>query len=87
VDWEYPEPGQQAIDYIQLLGALRTYLPAPRYLVSTALPAGEWCLNRYDLGQLALKIDLLNLMAYDFCGNWGNPIVSGHHGMLPRGFI
>jgi chitinase len=80
VDWEYPDPGQQATDYTLLMAAVRAYLPSPRYLVSTALPAAEWCLNRFDLRQLASSIDLLNLMAYDFTGNWGDQIVSGHHG-------
>lgn len=82
VDWEYPEVGRQSWDFIQLLSAIRTYFPSPRYLVTTALPAGEWCLNRFDLPQLASKLDFLNLMGYDFTGNWGSPIMSGHHGIF-----
>ena len=80
MDWEYPEPGQQANDYQLLLVALRAYFPSPRYVVTTALPAAEWCLNRFDLRQIGTAVDLLNLMAYDFTGNWGSPIVSGHQG-------
>lgn len=83
MDWEYPEAGQQATDFVLLLVALRAYFPSPRYLVTTALPAAEWCLSRFDLVQVAATVDLLNLMAYDFTGNWGNPIVSGHHGEGP----
>lgn len=81
VDWEYPEFGRQSLDFIHLLTVVRTYFPTPRYLVTTALPAGEWCLNRFDLPQLASKLDFLNLMGYDFTGNWGAPIMSGHHGI------
>lgn len=87
VDWEYPEPGMEANNYILLLASLRAYLPAPQYIISVALPAGEWCLDRFDLTQLALNIDLLNLMAYDFCGNWGNPIISGHQGRLTNAYM
>lgn len=65
-----------------LTATLREFFPGPRYLLTTALPAADWCLGRFDLQQLATTLDLLNLMAYDFTGNWGNPIVSGHHGMF-----
>jgi chitinase len=72
VDWEYPEPNESG-NYIQLLSCLRSHLPSPRYIVTTALPAGEWLLSRYNLPQLASNIDFLNLMAYDFTGDWGDP--------------
>lgn len=72
IDWEYPEPNESE-NYVQLMSSLRKHLPAPRYIVSTALPAGEWVLGRYDLPRLASSVDFLNLMAYDFTGDWGDP--------------
>jgi chitinase len=80
VDWEYPEPGQQSENFVELFSVLRAYFPRPRYIVTTALPAAKWCLERFQLHRLASRIDFLNLMGYDFVGNWGQPIVSGHHG-------
>jgi chitinase len=81
VDWEYPDVGQQSLDYIQLLATLRSYLPAPRYLLTTALPAGQWLLGRINLFEAAQYLDSLNLMAYDFCGDW-EPRISGHQAQL-----
>ncbi|KAF2435715.1 glycoside hydrolase [Tothia fuscella] len=81
IDWEYPEPGQQSSDYIQLLATLRERLPGPRYVLTTALPAGQWVLARIDLRQAATYLDLLNLMAYDYCGDW-DPKISGHQAQL-----
>ncbi|KAF2400371.1 glycoside hydrolase [Trichodelitschia bisporula] len=79
VDWEHPTPFQ-TIDFTALLSTLRTYLPRPRYILSTALPAGAWLLRYIDLPTLSHTLDLLNLMAYDFYGPW-TP-TAGHHAAL-----
>jgi chitinase len=86
VDWEHPDAGQQSFDYIQLLADLRSRLPVPRYLLTSALPAGEWVLAKINLSEVAQYLDMLNLMAYDFCGDW-DPRISGHQAQLfsPKG--
>ena len=40
------------------------------YLLTTALPAGEWILRNINLLALQDLVDLINLMAYDFSGPW-----------------
>lgn len=76
--------------------SLRNHLPAPRYTLTTALPAGEWALKNIDLpGLLTTKlrglftksrqrnavVDLINIMTYDFAGPWTNG-ESGHQASL-----
>jgi chitinase len=65
---------------VQLLALLRRALPAPRYLLTSALPAGEWALRNVALAAAAASLDLVNLMSYDFSGPW-TP-VAGHHAQL-----
>ena len=55
-------------------------MPAPKYLLTSALPAGEWALNNIDLGKASTLLDLINLMTYDFSGPWTN--LCGHHAQL-----
>lgn len=80
VDWEHPEDKSQGEDYIQLLAALRQYLPGPRYTLTSALPAGEWALQHINLHQAAYYLDFVNLMAYDYSGPWVNKC--GHQAQL-----
>ena len=80
VDWEHPSDPRQGHHYVQLLAAIRKSLPAPKYLLTSALPAGEWALKNIDLGQAAAQLDLINLMTYDFSGPWTD--VCGHHAQL-----
>ncbi|KAI9158907.1 Chitinase 1 [Paramyrothecium foliicola] len=80
IDWEHPKTPEQGRDYINLLHELRNALPSPRYLLTTALPIGEYCLKHIDLQAAARLLDLLNLMAYDLTGGWTD--VSGHHAQL-----
>ena len=80
VDWEHPSDARQGFNYIQLLTAVRDALPSPKYIVSSALPAGEWALKNIDLFKAALKLDFINLMTYDFSGPWTD--LCGHHAQL-----
>ncbi|OTB02245.1 glycoside hydrolase family 18 protein [Hypoxylon sp. CI-4A] len=80
VDWEHPTTSKAGSDYIALLQALRKVLPSPRYLLTTALPVGEYCLKNIDLRTAGQLLDSLNLMGYDFNGPWTD--VSGHHAQL-----
>ncbi len=63
-----------------MLAALRDELPAPKYLLTSALPAGAWALKDIDLGKASRYLDLINLMTYDFSGPWTD--VCGHHAQL-----
>ncbi len=80
VDWEHPKSAQEGSDFIQLLQDLRSALPRDDFLITTALPAAEYCLRNINLVHLAHVVDFLNLMSYDFTGSWGE--VAGHHAQL-----
>jgi chitinase len=55
-------------------------LPSPEYLITSALPVGEYCLRHIDLNAAGELLDFLNLMGYDFTGGWTD--VSGHQAQL-----
>lgn len=80
VDWEHPSDISQCRNYIQMLETLRQKLPSPNYILTSALPAGEWALKNIDLAQAATYVDLINLMTYDFSGPWTN--LCGHQAQL-----
>jgi chitinase len=80
VDWEHPQTTEQGADFLKLLAELRQAMPSPTYLVTTALPVGEWVLKHIDLAAAARLLDYFNLMAYDLTGGWTD--VSGHHAQL-----
>ncbi|KAH7062514.1 glycoside hydrolase [Macrophomina phaseolina] len=80
IDWEHPTTPADGTNYVHLLAALRAALPAPAYLLTAALPAGEWCLRNIPLGALSAHLDHLNLMCYDFAGPWTPR--AGHHAQL-----
>lgn len=80
VDWEHPKDPAQGHNFLHLLYALRTHLPGPRYLLTTALPPGAWVLRNINLPQAAAYLDYLNLMAYDLTGPWTD--VAGHQAQL-----
>lgn len=63
-----------------LLSQLRAGMPAPRYVLTTALPAGEWALRNINLSAAQKYLDLINIMAYDFAGPWTNR--AGHQAQL-----
>jgi chitinase len=67
IDWEYPNSATMAVQYLDIISALRDILGENR-VVSTALPADPSILQYIPFAQLADKIDYLNLMAYDFVG-------------------
>ncbi|KAI0834466.1 glycoside hydrolase family 18 protein [Hypoxylon sp. FL0890] len=80
IDWEHPTTPQEGSDYVALFGSLREALPSPQYLLITALPVGEYCLENIDLDAAGQLLDTLHLMGYDFNGSWTE--VSGHHAQL-----
>lgn len=80
VDWEHPSDPEQGRNFLSLLAAIRLYLPDNRYLLTAALPAGQWALQNIDLYKAQDYLDLINLMAYDFAGSWSEK--AGHHAQL-----
>lgn len=83
VDWEHPSGPEQGQNFLALLAAVRIHLPEQQYLVTAALPAGQWALQHIDLGKVQHYLDLINLMAYDFTGSWSER--AGHHAQLYPG--
>ncbi|BCR84379.1 glycoside hydrolase family 18 protein [Aspergillus chevalieri] len=80
IDWEHPQNPQEGYYYVNMLARLREVLPAPRYVLATCLPAGQWALRNIDLGKASQYLDLLNIMAYDFSGPWTDE--TGHQAQL-----
>ncbi|GJN68482.1 hypothetical protein PLICBS_002525 [Purpureocillium lilacinum] len=81
VDWEHPQTPEQGRNFIKLLLALRAALPSTSaYLVTAALPTTTDVLDNVDLWEAARALDLLNLMAYDFTGDWTK--LSGNQAQL-----
>ncbi|TVY65528.1 Endochitinase B1 [Lachnellula suecica] len=80
IDWEHPSDPEQGRNFLALLAAIRIHLPDDRYLLSAALPAGQWALQNIDLYKAQDYLDLINLMAYDFTGSWSSK--AGHHAQL-----
>ncbi|KAG0133164.1 glycoside hydrolase [Tuber indicum] len=80
IDWEHPSDHKQGHNYIALLAAIRQHLPSPHYVLTSALPAGEWALRNIDLCNAHQYLDYINLMTYDFSGPWVPQ--SGHHAQL-----
>lgn len=80
VDWEHPSNPSQGHHYVQMLASLRKQLPAPKYILTSALPAGEWALRNIDLRKASSHLDLINLMTYDFSGPWTD--LCGHQAQL-----
>ncbi len=80
VVWEYPCTPEQGNDFLALIAAIRIHLPEEHYLLTAALPAAKPILQNINLQQAADYLDTLNLMAYDFYGQWTHK--SGHHAQL-----
>ena len=80
VDWEHPSTPAQGRDYTAMLAILREALPPTDYILTSALPAGEWALQHINLEQASRYLDFVNLMTYDFSGPWIPEC--GHHAQL-----
>ena len=92
IDWEYPGytdhngTPQDRENFTLLLRTLSDSLTAlgrknGRHLFLTAaMPAFESALKNYDIDSIAVLLDYLNIMTYDFNGPW-SPL-SGHNAPL-----
>ena len=77
IDWEIPVNPKDTNNCIMLMQDLRSQFPAPRYLLSMAIPADprSWG-SGFDVPALAPLLDFINVMTYDFYGPW-----SAHAGL------
>ena len=73
VDWEPTEGDEDRRGMVALLTSLRDALPSAT--ISMAAPASDWYGRWWDVAALQPRVDLLNVMSYDFHGPW-----SGHAG-------
>ena len=96
IDWEYPvgPPWGQRIpsrpsdrrNYITLLQDTRDAMDElgkttdKRYSLSTAVPAGDWFLQRNDVKAASRIVDSLKIMTYDYYGSWSS--TTGHNANL-----
>lgn len=66
IDWEYPDPGDSAQNFLKLMQALRTALPDGKLLTAAVAALGQNA-EGYPTESFAL-MDFVNLMAYDNSG-------------------
>ncbi|KAH7701449.1 CHT-1 protein [Aphelenchoides avenae] len=72
VDWELPNGAADKANHVALIRELKQAGGAS-FLVTAAVSAGLWALpTAYDIPQLAKYIDFVNVMTYDFHGDWEN---------------
>jgi chitinase len=95
IDWEYPVSGglqngrsADKQNFTLLLQALNTALDAQGavdsrdYLLTIAGPAGADKVNNIEPAKVAATVDWINLMTYDYNGNWNN--YTGHNAPLSK---
>lgn len=92
LDWEYPGlPGnnntyraEDRENFVALLKESRQALDAAgngkHYLLTIAAGASQSFIDANDMGEAAKYLDFVNLMTYDYAGEWGN--ITGHHANL-----
>lgn len=88
VDWEYPRGADDRASYVNLLKELRLAFEGeakssgqPRLLLTAAVPASfEAIAAGYDVPEIAKYLDFINVMTYDFHGQWERQV--GHNSPL-----
>lgn len=78
VDWEPTEGDEDRRGLVALISALREALPSAA--ISAAAPASDWYGRWWDVEALRTRVDLLNVMSYDFHGPWSPH--AGHNAPL-----
>jgi chitinase len=63
IDWEYPDPGSSAQNYLALMSELRGALPPGKLLTSAVVSKGS--LAEGIPAEVFTVVDFLNLMVYD----------------------
>ncbi len=81
-DWEHPANSTETNNYTLLIEELRaaTDTTFNNFLITMAIPAGNWSGQHYDLSELATHVDWFNAMTYDYHGTWTNH--AGHNAPL-----
>jgi chitinase len=91
VDWEYPKP-EDAPNYLALLQEFRKQLNAERTELKLTIAAGPspGMYHGVDFAAVAISVDLVGLMNYDYSGPWHKetgfhaPLYSEHGGSADR---
>ncbi len=85
VDWEYPATATDKANYSLMISDLRAKFvgspaPAPSWLITAAVPNGNWAAQYIDFATVKAKMDFFNIMTYDFHGAWSTH--TGHNAAL-----
>ncbi|XP_040573319.1 probable chitinase 10 [Lepeophtheirus salmonis] len=88
IDWEYPENEDDKAAFVNLIKELRLAFEGehksakkPKLLLTAAVPANYKAISAgYDVPELSKYLDFLNVMTYDFHGQWENEV--GHNSPL-----
>jgi chitinase len=77
LDWEFPGVSDKS-NFTALLAEFRAQLNATgrHYLLTIAAPAGKQNYSQIELAKVAAQLDFVNLMTYDYAGNWSRQ--TGH---------
>lgn len=88
IDWEYPRGADDRAAFVSLIKELRLAFEGehksarkPKLLLTAAVPASfEAIAAGYDVPELAKYLDYINVMTYDFHGQWEETV--GHNSPL-----
>ncbi|XP_063590647.1 probable chitinase 10 isoform X1 [Penaeus indicus] len=88
IDWEYPRGADDKANYVNFIRELRLAFEGEaestghsRLLLSAAVPASfEALAAGYDVPEISKYLDFINIMSYDFHGQWENQV--GHNAPL-----
>jgi chitinase len=78
IDWEPTENDEDRTGLVLLVTAFREALP--HATLSMAAPGSDWYGRWWDVAALHSRVDLLNVMSYDFHGPWSSH--AGHNAPL-----
>lgn len=81
-DWEHPANSTETDNYTLLIEELRAATDEifDNFLITMAIPAGNWSGQHYDLTALEPLVDWFNVMTYDYHGTWTTH--AGHNSPL-----
>ncbi len=82
IDWEFPESEADKNNLVTFIGKLNSRLQEanPDYLLTMAIPSGDYYGKWFRYDVLTLLVDWFNVMTYDYHGSWTSH--SGHNAPL-----